>query len=125
MLFDTDILIWYLRGNLKAVRWIDAEKAVRISAVTYMELIKGCRSLKEQRSVSSFLSDLEIFHVPVSESVSSRACYIMEEYSRKTEFGIADALIAATAIEHGLVLATGNTKHFKAIHGLEIKSFRP
>jgi predicted nucleic acid-binding protein len=36
-----------------------------------------------------------------------------------------DALVAATAVEHGLVLCTGNARHFKAIRDLKIKAFKP
>ena len=38
---------------------------------------------------------------------------------------LADALIAATAIEQGCVLLTGNTKHFSAIDALKIERFEP
>jgi predicted nucleic acid-binding protein len=38
---------------------------------------------------------------------------------------LADALIAATAIEQGFVLLTGNTKHFSAIDTLKIERFEP
>ncbi len=36
-----------------------------------------------------------------------------------------DALIAATAIEQGFVLLTGNTKHFSVIDALKIERFEP
>ena len=37
----------------------------------------------------------------------------------------ADALIAATALEHGLPLLTGNVKRFKPVAGLELIAFKP
>jgi tRNA(fMet)-specific endonuclease VapC len=36
----------------------------------------------------------------------------------------ADLIIAATALEAGLVLATGNTPHFEWIPGLRIEDWR-
>jgi predicted nucleic acid-binding protein len=38
---------------------------------------------------------------------------------------LADALIGATAIEHGFSLVTANVKHFSAVSGLQIESFSP
>jgi predicted nucleic acid-binding protein len=38
---------------------------------------------------------------------------------------LADALIAATAINHGLTLLTGNDKHYQIITDVNIKKFRP
>ena len=38
---------------------------------------------------------------------------------------MADALIAATAIEANAPLLTGNDKHYKAIKDLDLKRFRP
>lgn len=38
---------------------------------------------------------------------------------------LADALIGATALEHGLTLLTANTKHFGAIQGLQLEAFAP
>jgi len=36
---------------------------------------------------------------------------------------LADALIGATAIEHGLTLVTANVKHFGSVGGLRIEAF--
>jgi tRNA(fMet)-specific endonuclease VapC len=36
----------------------------------------------------------------------------------------ADILIAATALEHGLLLATGNTAHLGRIPGLQVTNWR-
>ncbi len=38
---------------------------------------------------------------------------------------LADALIGATAIEHGLTLLSANAKHFSAVKGLRLNAFLP
>ncbi|MEI6269250.1 MAG: hypothetical protein WCP01_10250 [Methylococcaceae bacterium] len=38
MLVDTDVLIWYLKGNNKARQEIEALSGFFISVVTYIEL---------------------------------------------------------------------------------------
>lgn len=47
MIVDTDILIWYLRGNQEAQRFLDSCEPVLLSAVTYMELVQGMRNARE------------------------------------------------------------------------------
>ena len=49
----------------------------------------------------------------------------MEEYSLKVDLCVADVLIAATAVEKGLALATCNGKHFSVIQDLQVKVYRP
>jgi len=39
LIFDTDILIWYMRGNNRAARRIADCGSFAVSAVTYMELV--------------------------------------------------------------------------------------
>jgi predicted nucleic acid-binding protein len=36
-----------------------------------------------------------------------------------------DAIIAATATENGLTLATGNARHFRPVKDLSLRIFRP
>jgi len=47
MLVDTDIFIWYMRGNKKAHNIIENEAALNLSVITYMELIQGMRNKRE------------------------------------------------------------------------------
>ena len=50
MLIDTDVLVWYMRGNEKARRLIRNTNDFSISVVTYIELVQGLRN-KEELSV--------------------------------------------------------------------------
>ncbi len=43
-LVDTDVLIWYLRGNEKAYKLIHSLNHFCISSITYMELVQGMRN---------------------------------------------------------------------------------
>ena len=47
MLFDTDVLIWYLRGNEKAALAIEKADARELSIISYMELLQGARNKKK------------------------------------------------------------------------------
>jgi hypothetical protein len=38
---------------------------------------------------------------------------------------MADALVAATGLEHGLTLLTANVKHFGSVDGLGLERFLP
>ena len=52
MLFDTDMLIWVQRGNVKAAAAIDAEPDRHLSLQSYMELLQCARD-KRQQTVSN------------------------------------------------------------------------
>lgn len=48
---------------------------------------------------------------------------VLENLTLSHGLGMGDALIAATALEHGLPLLTANVKHFAPIAGLNIERF--
>jgi predicted nucleic acid-binding protein len=125
MLFDTDVLIWVLRGNSKAATALEADAERYVSIVTYMELLQGARDKREMRAIKAFLADCRCSIVPLSENIGHRAAIYMEEYALKTAICVADALVAATAAESQLTLCTANQKHYRPIGELEINLFRP
>jgi hypothetical protein len=47
----------------------------------------------------------------------------MEEHGLKGSLGMADALVAATAVENGLDLCTGNVKHFRILPDVKLSTF--
>ncbi len=58
--------------------------------------------------------------IPVDRSVAERGGRIAREFGVR----LPDALIAATAIEHGLSVVTGNRKHFEPIRGIHLRTLR-
>ncbi len=125
MIFDTDVLIWALRGNQKAAKIIDDCEDRFISAITYMELIQGARNRVEQKTIKDFLSALDFQTLPINENISLRATVFMEEFCLKSGMGLADALIFATANEYTMTLCSANKKHYREIPSLMTKEFRP
>jgi tRNA(fMet)-specific endonuclease VapC len=70
--------------------------------------------------LSNFISSLAVQEVlAFSQSTAELAGKIDADLQRTGQpIGRADPMIAATAIEHGLVLVTGNTSHFARIQAI-------
>ena len=124
MIFDTDVMIWAFCGNGKALAAIDAAPTRAISVVTYMELLQGVRNKAEMLSMKLFLSTLGFATLPVTANISTRAISIMELSALRSDLGVCDALIFATALESGDRLLSGNAKHFKEVPLLDAAVFR-
>lgn len=125
MIFDTDILIWLQRGNEKAGALVDNSVERYLSVLSYMELLQAAGDKKEHHIVKEFLKTFGFQILPLSENIGYRALVYIEEYSLSSGLRAGDAIIAATAVENSMVLATGNRKHFRPIKDLSLKVFRP
>ena len=125
MLVDTDVLIWYMRGNGKALRAIETLDEFSISVVTYIELVQGLRNKAELNTLRNFLQSRSVPVLHVTESISSTAMFLVEQHHFSHSLGFSDAIIAATAMSHGLPLMTANTKHYRVIENLILKKFLP
>lgn len=125
MLVDTDVLIWNLRGNANAADTLDALSGFHLSAITYMELAQGARNKQELRTIHQALHFWAAETLPLTPAISSRASYLVEQHALANSMQLADALIAATALEHGLDLLTANDKHYRPVNDLVIQIFRP
>jgi predicted nucleic acid-binding protein len=123
VVFDTDVLIWALRGNARAAYAIERDAGRAVSIVSCMELFQGARDKRELAVIRQFLSAFET--LPLSEDIGYRAGIYMEEYTLKVGLQLADALIAATAVENRTTLHSGDTKHYRTISELQWKTFRP
>lgn len=125
MLVDTDVLIWMLRGQASARRAIEAVRPVTLSAVTYMELAQGVRDQNELRLLRQTLEVGGWRILPLTENVGHRAIVYIEDYGLSDGLRLADALIAATAVESGNGLLTGNARHYRCIPNMLLSQYAP
>lgn len=125
MLIDTDVLIWYMRGNKKAYKTIEKETNFSISVVTYIELVQGMRNKNELNCLRKSLREWNTKLLYISEEISSKAMFYVEQHYLSHSLQLADALIGATAVVYSLPILTSNDKHYKVIKDIQIKKFRP
>ncbi|MBF0388172.1 MAG: type II toxin-antitoxin system VapC family toxin [Candidatus Omnitrophica bacterium] len=124
MLVDTDVLIWYLRGEKKAAQFIDRIGSFEISAINYMEILHGLRNKTELRAWKEFIKARGIKVILIDHDITTKAIYWTEEYGLSHGLRLADALIASTADVYGKELLTGNVADYRFIPGLVLKPFR-
>lgn len=125
MIIDTDVLIWYLRGNTRAKEVVECQIPFSLSVVTYMELVQGMKNRNEFRL---FQKQLSVWHariLHIDRDVSSRAMFYVQEYALSHSMALADALVAATVVQNADVLLTANEKHYRFIPTLEYAKFAP
>ena len=125
VLIDTDVLIWLARGNANASRTIESLSDWAISSVSYMEMLQGCRNKTEQKALQKAFKSTPDTILGLTPGINERAVELVEQHALSHSLHMADALIAATALEHGLPLLTGNAKHFKIVSGLQLVVFKP
>ena len=128
-LLDTDILSALLRQQAtvvnRATQYLSLYPQCTFSLITRYEILRGLKAKNAARQLVAFdvfCQNSEI--VPVTEAIISRASDIYADlYKYGQLIGDADILIAATALEHGLVLSTNNEHHFSRISGLTIDNW--
>lgn len=123
MIIDTDVIIWDLRGNDRARRIIAASTPFMISVVSYMELVQGMKDKSELQTLIRQLKKWSVRILQVDNDISTRAMFYVEEYFPSHSMHMADALIAATAIDANERLLTANDRHYRQIPNIQIKKF--
>ncbi len=125
MLIDTDVLIWYLRGSKKAYNIIEGENSFFLSVVTYIELVQWMRNKKELNCLRRSIRNWKAQVLYISEEISSKAMFYVEQHFLSHSLQLSDALIGATSVAYGLPILTGNYKHYQIIKDIQIKKYRP
>jgi len=106
LLFDSNILIDTLNGFPEGAAELRSAEVRYVSIISWIEVLAGCPTVATERVGRSLLGTLHL--LPVSQEVAERAVAIR----RTTRLKLPDAIIWATALEHGLQLSTRNTKDF-------------
>ena len=128
-LLDTDVLSAILKGQSNALkrgqRYLADHPCFSFSLMTRFEVLRG---LKAKNAVTQIF-DFEAFCaanevLPLNEGVIVRACDVYAVlYQSGRLIQDADMLIAATALEYGMVLASNNLAHFNRILGLTMDNW--
>lgn len=124
IIVDTDILIDAGRGDQKAIdrlNQLEMESIVAITVVTEMELIVGCRNQEELKKLELFLNRYQ--KITLTANISERAIGLLKKFRLSHGLLIADALIAATALENSMKLISKNQRHFRYINELDLLSY--
>lgn len=116
-LIDTNIIIYYLEGEQAAVSFLRAHRGkLAISSVTWMETLSYPLSADEEQVVRAFLHEFRLIEI------SSPVMELSVKVRRMKKMKLPDAIIAASAVHHDLILVTRNTKDFK---GTAVKTLDP
>ena len=111
LLFDTDVLIEYLRGNENAKAYLDQiENVIYMSSVTMAELYAGVRKGDEYSKLEKFIDTFEV--ISLNKNIAKIGGLLRNQYKSTHGTGLADALIAATAKTINAQVVTFNSKHF-------------
>jgi tRNA(fMet)-specific endonuclease VapC len=125
VLIDTSVLVNAERRGLSLERAL-GEQERAISVVTASELLHGVHRAKDDRVrtrrqafVEHLISSIE--PLPVTTSVARAHAEIWVGLERSGEvIGAHDMWIAATAVSHGMAVATSNAGEFERVAGLTV-----
>jgi predicted nucleic acid-binding protein len=126
ILIDTDLLIERERGvGAPATEAILGEEERAISVITVSELLHGVHRATGARRArrSAFVEHLlaGIRAIPITEPVARVHAEIWAQLTGRGQvIGAHDLWIAATALAHGLGVATGNAEDFRRVPGLRV-----
>jgi len=117
MVIDTTVLIDLARGHAGARAWaLSVEHELVASEVTRFELLVGART-SERAAIQRLMGVCR--WVGVDESIARTAATLGQRWRKgHAGLGMADLLIAATAVELGAPMATANVRHFPMFPGL-------
>jgi predicted nucleic acid-binding protein len=112
-LLDSGILILHLRkqpGYMVLMDNLAGEGELYVSTISRFETVRGMRD-REKKATFALLDSLK--NVDVTREIADQAGELVRSWkSRGKTFDDADALIAASALQHKLTLVTTNPKHF-------------
>ena len=129
-ILDTNICVRFLRGEESVVRRLldaDENDDLRIPAMVEGELFYGVekseRRDENREKVKALLAFLPVCHAD-DETMEKFGELKAKAEAAGRRVDDADMIIAATAMRHGALLVTGNTRHFSRFDGLEIEDWR-
>jgi len=111
---DSDVLIWHLRGQGKALAFLKelrdmAECEIWMGAMQRAEIVFFMRPAEEE-STLMFLSQFKT--APVDQAIVDKAGRLYRKWAPSHGLDVNDALLAATAMTTGGKIFCLNRKHY-------------
>ena len=111
---DSDVVIEVLRGRDRAIlaQWsllAASPSPILVSPITFAEVGAGARA-GELQTITQFFALLTC--VVIDQEIGGLAGEYLRQYSKSHNLKIADALIAASAVQNQAALWTRNAKHY-------------
>lgn len=111
---DSDILIWHLRGERKALRFLRSLRSCReyelwTGALQRAEVVFFMRP-EEEEATELFLSQFKT--APVDQSIVDAAGALYRKWHPSHGIDVHDAILAATALHAGGRIFCLNRKHY-------------
>lgn len=105
LLLDTNILTDVLRGEAMALAWLEQQQNPRISVISWIEVLAGCRD-GDIEAVQTWLESFP--RLPLDDAISRETVRLRKQHGLQ----VPDAIILATARCAQLTLATRNSRDF-------------
>ncbi|HHY38881.1 MAG TPA: type II toxin-antitoxin system VapC family toxin [Clostridia bacterium] len=120
-LLDTGAVIAHLRGLAGVSNFLEhlAERGpLAVSVITSVEVWQGAKE-REFEATRAFFAGVALY--PVDATLAEAAGLLSQKLRRiGVTMQLADAVIAATALNLGIPLLTTNAKHFTPVPDLEV-----
>jgi tRNA(fMet)-specific endonuclease VapC len=129
-LLDTCVLSDFVRGEAGTQAKLRATlpSEIYVSAITVMEVRYGLRINPQQAArIGTVMNELidSATIVRFDSDVATCAAEIRARLKAAgTPIGAYDVLIAATALQHELIMVTANTREFVRVVGLQLENWR-
>ncbi len=126
---DTDTLSAVMRQETTALSqarvYLSSYSRFTVSIVTRFEILRGLNAKNATSQAAAFNTMCQSMEVlPLTDAVIVRAADIYGRlYQTGQLIGDADTLIAATALVHGLAVATNHENHFRRIPALRVQNW--
>lgn len=103
-----------------ALAYRQAHGRLTLSVITVMEMVKGLQKVQRPQKIVARLASVATEEVlDFGQAAAETAGRIWGDLERTGQpIGLADPMIAAIAMVHGLELVTGNTSDFQRIQSL-------
>jgi tRNA(fMet)-specific endonuclease VapC len=130
-LFDTDIISYFLKGNEMIAKNMAAylkqsnSTSLKISLITYYEILSGLRFKQASGQLSKFIANKPMFNILAltEKTIDASANFYAETKQLGKSVDDIDLLIAGVAKANNLILVTNNEKHFSQIPSFALQNW--